>query len=855
LFLFLFAAHAYNNPAQIWRLLLVACCAVAVSSCYGFVQLLGLDPFPWADRSVAEYQQLPATLGNPNYAGHVLVMAVVMALGLGVRKKTCWALLLVPLFLAHLHFIGIRAGAAALAAAALLMVSTLIVRRHFRSPVRAATITLCVTLGLGVLGILAGLGLMRLKTGAATPLDASILLRYNSYYSAAAMVVDRPMFGFGPGNYQIENTPYWTPYEKQWFADEFRMNKHVHNDFVEAAVAGGLPGAFLYLTFLSLSIGYGLLMAVQTGDPSRRKLGWVLAAVFAAFAVDGLFGFNARVPVSACILFVMAGALEGLWQNRPAKHAGKRRIAAATILGGTAIGFALICAVYETRCFSAQRSFQIARAAKKAKLPGVALAALRRGAELTPWDWLMPYEQGRVYVSAKRYDLAIPAFEQALALNPYYVMTLSAMANAYMQSALAAVPEGKLTPETRKTTEPLLAKAVEYAQRAQELAPELASAEDVLGRVLSIRAIQTQGNSPPTSESKALWKEAHAHLTRALSLRASNRGELSMYLAQASIALDDISGADKALERAVALTPNNQRIWDFYFDFASQFGRYDRLETAVRSEIKARQGGDPNRLIPLLSRLAEAYQTGLKQPDKAQAMAIRILELAPERMEGWRILAAAAGAAQSPTALRKALAQAQERLGARSASAPKCITALAAALSTEPPKLDLLARSLAEACRRRAPDTSAQALLDDYAWLAELEMLYLNRSRLDPKVRGASLNELGQALSYMGQHEAAERVFAMSLPDVPEDEKPRVLARRGEALARVGRTSDAVEVLHQASERAPEDASIRWALARALAKAGQHDRARREYTRLAETPNLTREARRLIEEETETLPE
>ena len=74
------ASQVFRRPEEVWRLLAVVVIAVSLSSAYGFVQWFGLDPFPWSFTSIEEYRGLPSTYANPNFAGHALVMAVIMAL-------------------------------------------------------------------------------------------------------------------------------------------------------------------------------------------------------------------------------------------------------------------------------------------------------------------------------------------------------------------------------------------------------------------------------------------------------------------------------------------------------------------------------------------------------------------------------------------------------------------------------------------------------------------------------------------------------------------------------------------------------------------------------------------------------
>jgi len=121
----LVASQVFRRPEHIWRLLTVIVLAVTLSSVYGFAQWMGVDPFPWSLMNVEEYHGLPSTYANPNFAGHVLVMALIMALGLAFReRKRLNLLFLVPLALmgAHLYLTHMRGGRVALLTVAVVFI-------------------------------------------------------------------------------------------------------------------------------------------------------------------------------------------------------------------------------------------------------------------------------------------------------------------------------------------------------------------------------------------------------------------------------------------------------------------------------------------------------------------------------------------------------------------------------------------------------------------------------------------------------------------------------------------------------------------------------------------------------------
>ncbi|MCF6284198.1 MAG: O-antigen ligase family protein, partial [Candidatus Hydrogenedentes bacterium] len=224
--------------------------SVALSSIYGLLQYAGLDPFPWALRNVEEYRGLPATYGNPNFAGHALVIALVLCGGLAVeawrRKKRRYELAAClvggALLFTHLYLTHMRGGMVALALGAL---AVLVAARIHR---RTKNTLLAWVFGVAVSGAIVIGGMLTVLFFAPhLNLDSSLQLRLHGYAGASALFLDHSISGIGPGNYAFHNTPYWSDFEALWYALEGKRNHHVHNEWLEIAVESGVGGRFLFI--------------------------------------------------------------------------------------------------------------------------------------------------------------------------------------------------------------------------------------------------------------------------------------------------------------------------------------------------------------------------------------------------------------------------------------------------------------------------------------------------------------------------------------------------------------------------------------------------------------------------------
>ena len=91
-------------------------------------------------------KMLPATFGNPNFAAHTLIHALMFSVFLALRKPTRWCLLITPLFLVYLFLARTRGSVLALVVALILVGVAWSVGRRVHRPLRATMTTLLVTL-------------------------------------------------------------------------------------------------------------------------------------------------------------------------------------------------------------------------------------------------------------------------------------------------------------------------------------------------------------------------------------------------------------------------------------------------------------------------------------------------------------------------------------------------------------------------------------------------------------------------------------------------------------------------------------------------------------------------------------
>lgn len=806
--------NAFQNDGQRWRLLEALVLAVALSSVYGYLQRLGLDPFPWAARNIEEYLGMPSTYANPNFAGHTLIPAVFLALGVCIYRRRWLGGTCLVLIASHLYLTDMRAGrVAVLGTLAVMALFLFLARRYAARPQRAVGVALSLLLLAGAVAVPAGLAWLGTRGDTPLPIDSALILRLNGYYGAARMALERPALGSGAGNYELETPRYWTDFEQRWYATEGRKNDHVHNETLEFFVDGGLVAAGLYLAGLLVLIAAGWSIAAGRGDSARRGLGGALAAAMVAFAIDAQFGFNLRVPVSAGLFFVVVGLLHGLLPGAFVPRGRALAFQSALLL------VALAGALASTAAFHAATRFHAARGAQayaiEARDQGnsvaveqaylAALATLAEGERWQPFDSAFAEAAGQVCLALGRGDLAVEAYRRALSRNPYLPALHIGVAQGLISQALERDAMNLLGDAPDAPVLEYVVPAEVAAQQAIQIAPRYAPAHEVLGHAAKLRA-----KHAPADAVRSL-RAAQTHFARALRYGTPSRAKIHQAMAEIGEALQDVAGATASYQQLLLAAPGDAAHWDALEQFAQGHAISEHyieiLEDALRSlrtetEVNASLQDD------LAVRLAHAHLEIGGDAALAASLAQVVVARNPARADAWALVDYAVDA--SP--------EADDRV-------PNWVRGLAAGEGDVTP---LLAEVLAAARADVAAGHGASALRYTYA-----EAL----PRLEARIR-ATLSGLpyAQALAGLAEVAAIAQQWALVdawsaevLPALPPAEAATPARLRVQALAALDRGNEALEAAREAVRLDPGAPASKWLLAQQLLAHGRLAEARFEY--------------------------
>ncbi len=850
------ATQLYDSPEQARKPLRALCIAMGFATLYAAAQAAGYDSFPWGDRHSDEYLHLPGPFGNPNYAAHVLVLVIIAALYL-LRTGWLWALPLLVGYASWLVYTGQRGGLLALAGAAGVLVLAIIVKRLMpRRPGAAAAVSLALAALIAAAGAVGLMTALKVRTGSAFPLDTSILMRYQSFVGASRMAMEKPLLGCGPGMYKVVNPRFWTPYEQEYFARDLRMNYHVHNDPLELAAEAGLPAAGVYLALMLLGAGMALVMAFSAEDRDRRRLGWMLAALFAAFLVDGMFGFNLRLPASASVLFLAFGLLDGLVSSSARAEAPDSAVLPALWRWAAVVVVAAFAFLGTCEFAGAYYLHQAVGAQSTGKM-NVARFALYSGSVIAPWNADFPWRTGQFLMKEGKMDEACAAFGESLRLNPDQVMVHVTLAEAKLFLAQNAPKD---TPENTVKAVTLYNESVQEARAALALCPNLAAADDILGRAASLCAttLAAQEREDVRARAREYWETARDHLRRAVANNQVQKNSAGLYrnLGRVCLALDDVEGTEDALARAAQADLGDKDTWPLFLEFARDHKRYERLRALLTEQIDwLRRRAEPDRKALATAHLflANVLENGYRDLDGAENAYRTAVQDAPRLPEVWTNYARFSFEHGRVKSFEDSIQQSCRALEKHPPEKPlPRVASVDLVLRRGPEALENATLVLASAVRG-ADAAGAMPLAQAFGWSAVILFEVLQQRPLTEPGACPSAFNLAIVFSNIGDYERAERLFDTARGCLPEDLRAALTVQWADMRVRQNRVNEALAMLSEAAARAPEDFDVRWAIARALVKAGRITEARDAYNEVKAMPALDDKGRALVDEELKRL--
>jgi O-antigen ligase len=414
------------------RLLHAVVVATALVAGYGMVQWAGTDPVSWDTAG-----QVVSTLGNPNFAGGWLSLAigpclVVAALPTSAFwwRFTAGAAAAGAVFVISVtgSFQGVVAGGTAALAALAGILAVRGPRQRWwngRAVARGA-------LGLGLLAaVLLAVGWSAVER----QLDGGLYDR-KAFWSAAWDVFgDHPVTGTGPDSFQNQFT------ERRPYGHAGNNAGAVHDVPLDMLANGGLVAGLPYLAVLAATAA-SLVAALRRIGGDQRLLVVGVGTGWVGYVVQSLVSIDKPSLVAAhWILAGAAGALalrrEPIMIGLPGRAAGPGRW--GWVAGATVVSLALLVPI--TRPIRAETAIGRALDELRAGDVGAAVDRAERARQLAPWEPSHTFYAANVHYRAGDGARAVREVARGAALapgDPTYALSAAQLAALVGDRASAA---------------------------------------------------------------------------------------------------------------------------------------------------------------------------------------------------------------------------------------------------------------------------------------------------------------------------------------------------------------------------------------------------------------------------------
>lgn len=762
------------------RLIAALLLAAGVASVYGFVQALGLDPFPWSLTDHAEYFGLPATYGNPNFAGHV--MGPLILLGMGylasrnapnrfVQYAACAALLLMVV---HLYWTGMRAAPLAMAAGVGTVLLYAALNMFIRRPRVTARILVTGAVACALGGLFAFGAYVSARPDFMPPIDSAWILRLHGYLGAAEMLRDNPWLSFE--DYAARVPKYWSDFEQLWFSLYHKYNDHVHNDYLEIAVNGGLPGVFVFFLALLYAVPQGLArMGALRGRAVLLQAGMMAALV--ATLVDALFGFPWHLPVSFALFVLLL-----LWVQPEAPAPAKRRwlLMPVPLIVLAASGWCVYEAsrnlVFEQRLFAANSAQEYAGETKDSGAQRMSLlhaeATYQDALRIHPKSSVALRNLGRVSLALGQPDRAVELLERAYVDD--HPATATALAVAYREQAK--------TSEDPLTKSMALQMAEFTANEALRLNAYLPMPYEVLGDLAAAREDWAVAADD--------YVQAARYSNETNVPRLSAAAEASINAGRIEEARSLLGIAEWAELRSFPLLALRRQVG---------YENPDNLRASFFLYCYMSDGTDSAWLAALGGYLREVYAgTGESLVEDFKTA----LTLNPDFLNLWHLLDDVLGDEGRTEEFNALLAEAPD------CTAVALLRNVAAAATGTPEEREHMALAIAQLADSSTPEAN------DASWLAG--RLWVPGQENTPETRATLAGLFARAANW-------DAVVALT-DDLAVDAPANLLGHRARALLALGRADEALAVVRRAVAASPTP-DMRLLLGEALAATGKSSEA------------------------------
>jgi len=249
----------------------------------------------------------------------------------------------------------------------------------------------------------------------------SIEIRKILWRSSAKLVADKPILGFGKGNWSIAVGKYATPHLPDRI-NENRSYSHLHNDFLQQLVETGIIGLLLFLIPI-LALFYTGYKSAFAGGPKFEVI--IITIGLTAFMLFSFFDFPFQNAEHRFLFYFQLLLLYQFLAEEKQLESKNLLSIRKNFLLGLLILACLISAIQIRSDYHSLKSIRYEAKGDYRKVLSHISKADNLTYNITPTNFPLDYIAGRTYINMGDYQKAFPLVESALDINPFEVRILN----------------------------------------------------------------------------------------------------------------------------------------------------------------------------------------------------------------------------------------------------------------------------------------------------------------------------------------------------------------------------------------------------------------------------------------------
>lgn len=296
LFFFLLVFVVYNSridAGDAVKIMFMFQLTGLIVSSYLILQFFGIDPIKWTE------QKYISTLGNTNFLAGVLIQTIPVSVIISTYHHSARVKIIsvfcTAVAVAALAITNCSGGIISIISFSIIFILFALFSNTQKDRRIVAVISICILIAI------LSISFFPVKNAVLKLINLNDDFRKECYKATIKMVLEKPFFGAGIGNFQVR-FPLFRDYRKPVFNNDAKV-RHCHNDYLEIMADTGVFGLTAFLFVIMFFFNRMIKQLKDLNDDFKRMA--VLSSLFVVLntLIHSLVSFNLFMPATSSLFW------------------------------------------------------------------------------------------------------------------------------------------------------------------------------------------------------------------------------------------------------------------------------------------------------------------------------------------------------------------------------------------------------------------------------------------------------------------------------------------------------------------------------------------------------------------------